>query len=117
VHKARPNKNKTNMETIPAPKRIPANPARSARRRLIPALLACLAGGLCGCTVLTYTGTNGETFTRTSLGAQTSIASLAVEAGSNGVRRVELKGYQNETAQALGTVTEAAVRAALATGK
>ena len=36
------------------------------------------------------------------------------EADTNGVRRVDLHGYQNDSSQALGAVTEAAVRAALA---
>jgi hypothetical protein len=67
-----------------------------------------------GCQVLTYTGPGGERFTRASLGGNTSVASLAVESDTNGVRRVELKGYANDSSQALGTVTEAAVRAALA---
>jgi hypothetical protein len=66
-----------------------------------------------GCTVLTYTGPNGERFSRSSLGTSLAIASLSVESGTNGLRRVELQGYQNDAAQALGTVTEAAVRAAL----
>lgn len=66
-----------------------------------------------GCQVLTYSGPNGERFSRSSLGAKTALASLVVEAGTNGVRRVELRGYTNDPAQALGIVTEAAVRAAL----
>jgi len=76
-------------------------------------VLAALALVVSGCQVLTYQGPNGERFTRRSLGASTSIASLVVAADTNGVRRVELQGYQNDTSQALGTVTEAAVRAAL----
>lgn len=70
-----------------------------------------------GCTMLTYTGPNGEHFTRGSLGANTSISSLAVEAGTNGVRRVELRGYQNDSSQALSAVTEAAVKAAIESAK
>jgi len=53
-------------------------------------LLATLATG---CTILTYTSPSGEHFTRGSLGANTSISSLAIEASTNGVRRVELRGY------------------------
>jgi hypothetical protein len=71
----------------------------------------------CGCTMLTYTSPSGERFTRGSLGANTSISSLAIEAGTNGVRRVELRGYQNDGSQALGAVTEAAVKAALESAK
>ena len=65
------------------------------------------------CQVLTYHGPNGERFSRSSLGSTTSISSLTVESDTNGLRRVELHGYQNDSTQALGTVTEAAVRAAL----
>src|SRR5438093_583533 len=68
---------------------------------------------LCGCQVLTYTGPSGERFTRSSLGANTVLSSLALETGTNGVRRVELRGYQNDTAQTLGAITEAAVKAAI----
>jgi len=57
---------------------------------------------------------SGERFSRFCFGSKTAIASLSVEAGTNGVRRVELQGYQSDANQALGTVTEAAVRAAVA---
>jgi hypothetical protein len=70
-----------------------------------------------GCTVLTYTAPTGEHFTRGSIGANTSISSLAIEAGTNGVRRVELRGYQQDGSQALGVVTEAAVKAAIESAK
>ncbi len=79
--------------------------------------LTALALLATGCTVLSYTGPAGERFTRGSLGANTSISSLTFEAGTNGVRRVDLRGYQNDSAQALSAVTEAAVRAALAGAK
>ena len=42
---------------------------------------------------------------------------LAVETGTNGIRRVELHGYQNDSSQALGAVTDAAVRAAIQSAK
>ena len=71
----------------------------------------------CGCQVLTYRGPGGETFTRSSLGANTTISSLTVETDTNGLRRVELRGYQNDNTQALGTVTEAAVKAAIQSAK
>jgi hypothetical protein len=76
-------------------------------------LLIALAGVATGCQVLTYTAPSGERFTRAVFGSRTSLANLAVEAGTNGLRRIELRGYQNDATQALGTVTEAAVRAAL----
>ena len=85
--------------------------------------LTCLTLGLLGfatgCTLVSYTSPSGERFTRGSLGANTSISSLTFEAGTNGVRRVDLRGYENDSAQALSAVTEAAVRGALlgATGK
>jgi hypothetical protein len=75
--------------------------------------VASLTAFCSGCQVLTYTGPNGEHFSRTALATTTSIASLSVETGTNGIRRVEMQGYQNDSAQALGIVTEAAVRAAL----
>jgi hypothetical protein len=74
-------------------------------------LLTAIAGP--GCSMLTYTSLGGDHFYRCSLGSKTAIASLAVEAGTNGIRRVELQGYQNESSQALSAVTEAAVRAAI----
>ena len=67
--------------------------------------------------MLTYSGPSGERFSRSSLGATTALSSLSVEADTNGVRRVELRGYTNDSAQALGAVTEAAVRAALQSAK
>jgi hypothetical protein len=76
-------------------------------------LAALLTVLLAGCTMLSYTGPNGERFSRSSLGSSTAISSLVVEADTNGVRHVELRGYTNDSAQALGAVTEAAVRAAL----
>jgi len=87
----------------------------ATRRRLSALTLLPLA--LCGCQVLTYSSPSGETFTRASLGANTTISSLTVEATTNGLRRVELHGYQNDAAQALGTVTEAAVKAAVQSAK
>jgi hypothetical protein len=81
------------------------------------AVLTLLTTALCGCQVLTYRGPSGETFTRSSLGANTSLSSLTVETDTNGLRRVELRGYQNDNTQALGTVTEAAVKAAIQSAK
>src|SRR5207253_1430541 len=81
-----------------------------------------LVGGcwmlLCtGCQVLSYTSPTGERFTRSSLGANTSIHSLTVESGTNGIRKVHVNGYENNTTDALGAVTEAAVKAALTAAK
>jgi hypothetical protein len=80
---------------------------------LTPVILAGLAITTCGCQVLTYRTPAGERLTRSSLGANTSISSLTLEGTTNGIRRVELHGYKNDTSQALGTVTEAAVKAAI----
>ncbi len=83
-----------------------------ARRLAVSSLLFAFV--LTGCQLLTYTSPTGERFTRSSLGANTSIQSLAIEASTNGLlRRVELRGYQNDSSQAMGAVTEAAVRAAI----
>jgi len=68
---------------------------------------------LCGCQVLTYRTPTGERLTRSSVGANTSISSLTLEGTTNGIRRIELHGYKNDTSQALGTVTEAAIKAAI----
>ena len=76
-------------------------------------LLASVGLLLCGCQVLTYRAPTGERFTRSTLGSTTSIASLTVEGDTNGVRHVELKGYQNDSTQALGVVTDAAIKAAV----
>ena len=72
---------------------------------------------MAGCSVLTYTSPNGERFTRCLLGAHLGISSLALETSTNGVRRVELRGYENDSTQALGAITEAAVRAAVQSAK
>jgi len=66
-----------------------------------------------GCQILTYSSPQGERFSRCSIGSATSISSLVVEASTNGARRVELRGYTNDSTTALGAVTEAAVRAAI----
>ena len=79
--------------------------------------LACLCVAVTGCQLLTYSSPTGERFIRSSLGANTAISSLTVESGTNGVRRVSMHGYQNDTSQALGAVTDAAVRAAIGAAK
>jgi len=80
-------------------------------------LTVLLATTLCslgtGCQVLSYSSPIGERFTRSSFGAVTAISSLTVESGTNGLRRVHLHGYQNDSTQALGVITDAAVRAAV----
>lgn len=86
---------------------------KTTRRLTHLTLLALSTAAVAGCTVLTYTGPSGERFSRASLGATTAISSLSVETGTNGLRKIEMQGYQNDSNQALGAVTEAAVRAAL----
>ena len=86
-----------------------------ARRLAVSSLLFAFV--LTGCQLLTYTSPTGERFTRSSLGANTSLHSLAFEATTNGLRRVELRGYQNDSSTALGAVTESAIRAALQAAK
>ncbi len=77
---------------------------------LLPLLIPFLAAG---CAVMRYQGPNGERFSRFALGTKTSLSSLAVETRTNGTRAVELRGYNADSAIAIGAVTEAAVRAAL----
>jgi hypothetical protein len=86
-------------------------------QKLLLSLLTAGALCICGCQVLTYSSPSGDKFVRTSLGTSTAIASLSVESDTNGVRRVSLQGYTNDSTQALGTVTEAAVKAALNSAK
>jgi hypothetical protein len=68
---------------------------------------------LCGCQHLLYIGPTGERLSRFALGTQTTISGLELETSTNGVRRINLKGYQSDSTQAMGVVTEAAVKAAL----
>src|SRR6185369_14285876 len=96
---------KTNISAVPL--------KRGARRARVAAGVALALPLLCGCQVLTYVGSQGERFSRTSFGAVTAISALIVESGSNGLRRVEMRGYRQDSTQALGVVTEAAVRAAI----
>jgi len=88
-------------------------PRFSRHRFNLLAVLTLLTISATGCQVLTYSSPTGERFTRSSLGANTSIHSLSVETGTNGIRKVQLRGYQNNETEALGSVTEAAVRAAI----
>ncbi len=78
-------------------------------------MLSLLTGTalLCGCQSLKYLGPNGERLSRFALGTKTTISDLALETGTNGIRRLHLRGYQSDSTQAMGVVTEAAVRAAL----
>ena len=87
------------------------------RRFNLLTVLTLLTLAASGCQSLTYTGPTGEHFTRRSFGSKTAISSLTVETGTNGVRKIDLRGYTNDQTQALGAVTEAAVRAALQTPK
>jgi hypothetical protein len=87
------------------------------RLRRVAAGYSAAALLLTGCQILTYSTPTGERFMRGSLGATTAISALTVETDTNGVRRVDLHGYQNDSAQALGTVTEAAVKAAIQSAK
>src|SRR5439155_2222359 len=76
-------------------------------------LLTLLTLAATGCQVLTYTSPTGERFTRSSLGSTTSLNSLSVVTDTSGLRRVELRGYKNDSSQALGVVTAAAVNSAV----
>ena len=82
---------------------------------LLPLLVPLTAAA--GCTSLNYTSPGGEHFSRRSFGSKTTISALTVETATNGLRRVELRGYMNDSVQALGTITEAAVRAGIQSAK
>ncbi len=85
--------------------------ARSSGAALVSVAVAAL---LCaGCTVVRYDGPGGERFSRSAIGTASALTALEVETGTNGVRRISLRGYHSDSANALGTVTEAAVRAAM----
>jgi hypothetical protein len=86
-------------------------------RAIVQSAICILPLLTAGCTLMSYTSPTGEHFSRTSLGANTSLHSLAFDASTNGLRRVEVRGYAADNAQALGTVTEAAIRAALSAAK
>ncbi len=73
----------------------------------------CLSVLSTGCQVLTYATPSGERLTRASFGLNTVISSLSVETSTNGIQHVQLQGYQNDSAQTLRAVTEAAVRSAI----
>ena len=111
----------TEHATVPqdTPRHPAINPQSSTPSRRSPltrATLTALATVLAtGCSMLTYTGPTGEKFMRGSLGAKTQISNLSVETGTNGVRKLHVEGLSNDTSQALGAVTEAAVKAALST--
>jgi hypothetical protein len=98
---------------------LPPVSSRPSRPRLrISAFCFLLSAfGVTGCSVLSYTSPTGEHFSRSSLGSATSFSSLSVVTDPGGLRRVELRGYTNDSTQALGTVTEAAVRAAIQSAK
>src|SRR3989442_6989112 len=87
------------------------------RRVTLLTLVTASATLLCGCQVLTYTGPNGERFSRSSICAITAVSSLIVEADTNGLRRVELRGYRQDSTQALAAMTAPAVRAAIQAAK
>ena len=90
------------------------NPRRTPIFKRASLRLGSLALAACaGCQVLNYEGADGARFLRASFGANIALSSLAFESTTNGIKRIELRGYQNDSAQALGVVTEAAVRGAI----
>jgi hypothetical protein len=86
-------------------------------RAIVQSAICILPLLTAGCTLMSYTSPTGEHFSRTSLGANTSLHSLAFDASTNGLRRVEVRGYANDNTEALGSITEAAVRAAISSAK
>src|SRR6266487_649986 len=95
-----------NRNTTPRPRRSPLT-------HIAHMTLLTLITATCGCQVLTYTGPNGERFSRVSVAARTSITSIVVQAGSNGLHRVEVRGYRHDSSQTLAAVAEAAARGAV----
>lgn len=73
--------------------------------------LICLL--LTGCTHTSYIGVNGERFSRWQLGSLTAVGRLKITPQTNAPPIVELEGYNNDSLQAIGAVTEAAVRGAV----
>lgn len=93
-----------------------AIPGVAAIRRCAIAIAigaVAVAAALCGCQSISYTSPTGEKFNRVSVGSKLAIGSLSVTPDTNGTRGIELRGYENDSAQAIGTLTEAAVRGAL----
>lgn len=88
----------------------PPDPMNTIRAFLA---VACLSVLVSGCNVTRYASPTGEKFSRWAIGARTSVSSLRVETGTNGLRQLDLKGYQNDTAATAAAVTESAVRAAV----
>jgi hypothetical protein len=107
VRQALPKERKERMRTTDPMKRLIAHLFYLAAAMFI----------VSGCSVVSYTSPSGERFSRSSLGSTISLSSLSLETNTNGLRRVELRGYSNDSAQALGAVTEAAVRAAIQSAK
>src|SRR5262249_21587430 len=100
THQSKLLMNNTNTRSCP-----PIRPSQLALRALAAARISLLALLVPGCQVLTYTGPNGEHFQRSSFAANVSIASLSIEADTNQLKRLELRGYQIDSTQALGVVT------------
>jgi hypothetical protein len=113
-------KRQNDMKTFPS---FPLFPSVKAPVRLVSrcnlvtlvTLVTVLAAT--GCTVLTYKSETGEHFVRSSLGSKTSIAHLSVESRTNGVHKVDLRGYKDDNTEALGAITDAAIKAAISAAK
>ena len=90
---------------------------RTNNNAILLALFCAVMVMVSGCQAVRYESATGERFSRWSVGNKTSIAHLEVESGTNGVRRLNLRGYQSDSAAAMGAVTEAAVRAAVGAAK
>ena len=63
-----------------------------------------------GCQSFCYETPDGERFTRASFGQRLAISELVIEQGSNGIRRVMLKGYNSDISEQLSAVAEGAAR-------
>lgn len=63
------------------------------------ALCAALFVFVSGCSSVTYESPSGGKFTRRALGNKTELSSLDVEAQTNGLPILHLKGYKNDQSQ------------------
>ena len=64
-----------------------------------------------GCQSLEYS--NGqERFKRVAFGTKLTLSELVVETGTNGAKKIVLKGYRNDTVEAMGLIAEKAAEGA-----
>lgn len=93
----------------------------------LPLLFVMVAGlgllFLTACSSISYRGPNGESFSKWSIGTDSSLSGLTVEMTSNGIRKVHLQRYDLEqgnsmtsSVQAVSAITSAAIAEVLKQG-